>query len=173
LQRGTLVHRLLQCLPDVAAERRRAAALNYLARQAKDFSAAEQETMVQSVLALIEDDRFAALFGPGSRAEVSIAGRLRRQGLPPVLVSGQIDRLVVKPDEILIVDFKTNLTRPTEAPAAYLRQLALYRTMLQQLYPERPVRAALLWTEAIEWMEVSAPALDAALVSLEAEAGMA
>ena len=34
LQRGTLVHRLLQSLPDVASERRRDAALKYLARNA-------------------------------------------------------------------------------------------------------------------------------------------
>ena len=183
LQRGTLVHRLLQSLPEIAAERRRAAALNYLARQAKEysvkelsvkeFSEAERETLVQAVLNLIADDRFKALFGPGSRAEVAIAGRLRRPGRPPLKVSGQIDRLVVTPAEILIVDFKTNQARPEQAPAAYLRQLALYRAVLQQIYPERPVRAALLWTEALEWMEISAPALDAELAALEAASAMA
>ncbi len=48
---------------------------------------------------------------------------------------------------------------------AYVRQLALYRAVLRQLYPTRIVRAALLWTEAPELMEISASALDAALVS--------
>jgi ATP-dependent helicase/nuclease subunit A len=33
------------------------------------------------------------------------------------------------------------------------------------LYPVRPIRAALLWTETAEFMEISAPALDAALAS--------
>jgi ATP-dependent helicase/nuclease subunit A len=125
------------------------------------------------VLNLIADDRFKALFGPGSRAEVSIAGRLRWPGRQPLLVSGQIDRLVVSPAEIQIVDFKTSQARPEEAPAAYRRQLALYRAVLQQLYPTRPVRAALLWTEALEWMEISAPALDAELAALEAASAMA
>jgi len=35
--------------------------------------------------------------------------------------------------------------------------------VLQKLYPQLPVRAALLWTETAELMEISAPALDAAL----------
>jgi ATP-dependent helicase/nuclease subunit A len=50
-----------------------------------------------------------------------------------------------------------------EAPGAYVRQLALYRAVLRKLYPLLPVRAALLWTETPDMMEISALALDAAL----------
>ena len=126
------------------------------------------------MLDLIADARFAEVFAPGSRAEVSIVGRLPRPGQPPALVSGQIDRLVVTPAEVLIVDFKTNHAppdgKPPRRPAAYVRQLALYRAVLGKLYPDRPVRAALLWTETTELMEISAPALDAALASYYARA---
>ncbi|WP_298370167.1 double-strand break repair helicase AddA [uncultured Bradyrhizobium sp.] len=166
LQRGTLVHRLLQSLPDVATERRRAAALGYLARNADGWSEQEQAALADQVLDLIADPRFAAVFAPGSRAEVSIVGRLERPGQPKALVSGQIDRLVVTPDHVLIVDFKTNHAPPktaAEAPRGYVRQLALYRAVLAKLYPQLPVRAALLWTETPEIMEISAPALDAGL----------
>jgi len=169
LQRGTLVHRLLQSLPDVATERRRDAALKYLARNADGWTDGDREALAEAVLALIGDSRFAAVFAPGSRAEVSIAGRLERAGRRPGLVSGQIDRLVVSPDEVLIVDFKTNHAPPklaAEAPRTYLRQLALYRAVLQKLYPQRPVRAALLWTERPELMEISALALDAQLATI-------
>ncbi len=119
-------------------------------------------------MALIADPRFADAFAPGSRAEVSIVGRLERAGQPPALVSGQIDRLVVAEREVLIVDYKTNHAPPktaAEAPAGYIRQLALYRAVLTRLYPQRAIRAALLWTETPELMEISAPALDAALAS--------
>jgi ATP-dependent helicase/nuclease subunit A len=169
LRRGTLVHRLLQSLPDVGSERRRDAALNYLARNAADWSSGDRDALAAQVLALIGDPRFAPVFGHGSRAEVSIAGRLERPGQLPALVSGQIDRLVVTAHEVLIVDFKTNQAPPaavTEAPAAYVRQLALYRAVLQKLYPQRGVRTALLWTETPELMEISAPALDAELSSI-------
>jgi len=168
MQRGTLVHRLLQSLPDITLPRRREAALTFLARNAPDWSEVERETLTGTVLGVVADARFAAVFAAGSRPEVSIVGRLPREGRPPVLVSGQIDRLVVTDHEVLIVDFKTNLAPPgtvVETPSAYVRQLALYRAVLRQLYPARIVRAALLWTEAPEFMEVSACALDAALAS--------
>jgi ATP-dependent helicase/nuclease subunit A len=169
LQRGTLVHRLLQSLPEVPTERRRDAALRYLTRNADGWNDGDRERLAEGVLTLIADSRFAAVFAPGSRAEVSIAGRLDRPGRPPALVSGQIDRLVVTPSEVLIVDYKTNHAPPraiAEAPRTYVRQLALYRAVLKKLYPQLPVRAALLWTETPELAEISAPALDAQLAAL-------
>jgi ATP-dependent helicase/nuclease subunit A len=169
LQRGTLVHRLLQSLPDIAAPRRREAALAYLVRNADGWTEEERRALAESTLALIADARFAAVFAPGSRAEVSIVGRLERPGDRPALVSGQIDRLVVTDSEVLIVDFKTNHappSRPDKAPRGYVRQLALYRAVLGKLYPQRVVRAALLWTETAELMEISAPALEAELASI-------
>jgi ATP-dependent helicase/nuclease subunit A len=169
LQRGTLVHRLLQSLPDVAVERRHDAALRYLTRNADDWTEGDRETLVKSLLSLIGNARFASVFGPGSRAEVSIVGRLDRPGRTAALVSGQIDRLVVTPSEVIIVDYKTDQTPPklaAEAPLAYLRQLALYREVLRKLYPHLPVRAALLWTQTPELMEISAPAMDAQLASI-------
>jgi ATP-dependent helicase/nuclease subunit A len=166
LQRGTLVHRLLQSLPDLEFPRRRDAALNYLARNAGGWPEADRTALAERVLALIGDERFARVFSDGSRAEVGIVGRLERPGRPPALVSGQIDRLVVTDNEVLIVDYKTNHAPPrgqAAAPQTYVRQLALYRAVLARLYPQLAIRAALLWTEAPELMEISAPALDAEL----------
>jgi ATP-dependent helicase/nuclease subunit A len=176
LQRGTLVHRLLQSLPDVPSDRRRDAALKYLARNAGGWTEDERAALAGGVLDLIEDPRFAPVFAPGSRAEVSIVGRLKRPGRPAALVSGQIDRLVVAPSEVLIVDFKTNHSPPSlaaETPLAYVRQLALYRAVLGKLYPQRLIRAALLWTETPELMEISAPALDTELASYHGGGGQA
>jgi ATP-dependent helicase/nuclease subunit A len=169
LQRGTLTHRLLQSLPDISSERRRDAAIGYLSRNADKWKAEEQEALATQILALIEDARFAPVFAPGSRAEVSIVGRLERPGRPPAQVAGQIDRLVVTPSEVLIVDYKTNHAPPRAlagAPAAYIRQLALYRAVLRKLYPQLPVRAALLWTETPEMLEIPSPALDAQLATI-------
>jgi ATP-dependent helicase/nuclease subunit A len=169
LRRGTLVHRLLQSLPDIATDRRGNAALNFLARNAGDWDDDKRDALAQGVLTLIADSRFAPVFGAGSRAEVSIVGRLERPGGVPALVSGQIDRLVVTPSEVLIVDFKTNRAPPSsaaDAPSGYIRQLALYRAVLRKLYPQLPVRTALLWTETPEFMEILSPALDAELASI-------
>ncbi|WP_425907367.1 double-strand break repair helicase AddA [Nitrobacter sp. TKz-YC02] len=167
--RGTLVHRLLQSLPDLPRDRRRDTALSYLARNTNGWSAAERDALAAQVMAVLDDARFAPVFAAGSRAEVAIAGRLTTRRGDPVLVSGQLDRLVVTPDEILVVDYKTDHAPPPNVagvPPAYIRQLALYRAVLASLYPELPVKAALLWTEALEMMEISATVLDAGLEAI-------
>ena len=169
LQRGTLVHRLLQSLPDIAASHREAAAQKFLAHNAEDWTDGERDALVKQVSSIIENESFAPLFATGSRAEVSIIGRVSRTRKPPALVSGQIDRLVVTPDEILIVDYKTNHIPPAsvaDAPTPYVRQLALYRDVLARLYPSKPVRCVLLWTETASIMEIPASALDAGLQSV-------
>jgi ATP-dependent helicase/nuclease subunit A len=73
------------------------------------------------------------------------------------------------PDAVLIADYKTNRPAPrtlADVPPAYIRQLALYRAVLGGLYPERPVRAALVWTDTLALMEIPATSLDAALACL-------
>jgi ATP-dependent helicase/nuclease subunit A len=163
LRRGVLVHRLLQSLPDIAADHRREAATRYLARNAADWMEGEREALAAQMVGLIDDDRFKLLFVPGSRAEVPIVGRIARPGRTPLAVSGQIDRLIVTDSEILIADYKTNHAPPRKlasVPPAYRQQLALYRALLQRLYPQRSVRAALIWTETPEIMEIPVSELD-------------
>jgi ATP-dependent helicase/nuclease subunit A len=168
LARGTLVHRLLQALPAIAPERQAEAAHRHLARSATLFSGAERDAMVEQVRGVLADPRFGDLFGAGSRAEVPIVGRVATAGRT-IAVSGQVDRLAVTPGGVLIADYKTNRPpprRPEEVPAAYVKQLALYRAVLSGIYPDRPVRAALVWTEVPDLMEISAQALDRALTTL-------
>jgi ATP-dependent helicase/nuclease subunit A len=120
-------------------------------------------------MAVLDDVRFAPLFSAGSRAELPIAGRVARTGAAPLMISGQVDRLVVTPEAVLIADYKTNRPAPRrieDVPDAYLRQLALYRAVLMRLYPDRPVRAALIWTDVPDLMEISEANLDAALAGV-------
>jgi ATP-dependent helicase/nuclease subunit A len=167
LVRGALMHRLLQSLPDISVERRREASQQYFARRATDFSAAECEEMVEQACGVLENPGFAQLFGENSRAEVSMVGRLQVNGRT-VAVSGQVDRLAIAGDAVLIGDYKTDRPAPghlDDVPEAYVRQLGLYRAVLRQLYPGKTVRAALLWTDGPDLMEIPAAALDAALLT--------
>ena len=169
MARGTLIHRLLQSLPDIEPARRQAAAHSFLARAAAAFSVDERNRFVGHALAIFADPRFAELFAPGSRAEVPIVGRLGRPCGSEILVSGQIDRLAITPHAVLIADYKTNRDPPTNvdaAPPAYVGQLALYRAVLSKIYPDRPIRAALVWTELPDLMELPADMLDQALVRI-------
>ena len=81
----------------------------------------------------------------------------------PQVVSGQIDRLVILSDKVLILDFKTNRPPPEQAervPPAYLRQLALYRAVIRQIYPSLPVECLLLWTHGPRIMPIAQDWLD-------------
>ena len=157
-QRGVLVHRLVQHLPELAPGERADAARRLLTALAPDWPSAAAEELVRQILALLERPDFAPVFAPGSRAEQAICGSL---GGRPIV--GQIDRLVVTPDEVLVVDVKSNLLVPRDVhatPAGYVAQLAAYRALLADLYPGRRIRAGLLWTEAPRLDEVPDTLLD-------------
>jgi len=167
LLRGSLVHRLLQSLPDIPAARRRKVADDYLVRAGSELPAEERARLGEQVMRVLDNTGFHELFASGSRAEVPIVGMLDLGG-EMVPIAGQVDRLSVTQDAVLIGDFKTNRPPPgriEEVPSSYVRQLALYRAVLTKLYPDRPVRAALIWTEAPDLMELSAEVLNRALAN--------
>jgi ATP-dependent helicase/nuclease subunit A len=141
LERGRLVHRLLQSLPDVPPDRRSEIGARYLASAAAAWKDEDRAKLLAEVIAVTADAAFAAAFAPGSRAEVEIAGQVGG-----TVISGRADRLAVTPERVLIVDYKTNRPPPAEPPAEYVAQLAVYRAVLRRLYPDRPVAAALIWT---------------------------
>jgi len=152
-KRGLLVHRLLQGLPELPAEQHEEAARRFLALPAHSLRAEEQDELRRETLAVLRQPEFAAIFGPGSQAEVPLVGLVEGH-----VLSGQIDRLVVEETRVLIVDFKTLRSPPaTEAEVSplYLRQLALYRAALARIYPGHEIRCALLWTEGPRLMPIS------------------
>jgi ATP-dependent helicase/nuclease subunit A len=74
-------------------------------------------------------------------------------------LSGQIDRIVVTEDAVLVVDYKTLRPAPAseaDIPALYLDQLGAYVAAIRAIYPGKRVRAALLWTDGPRLMPVSA-----------------
>ena len=163
LARGRLVHRLLQALPALPPDRRAEAARRFLSRAKIERG----EPVADEVLKLLDDPRFAALFAPGSRAEVPIVGILadgRR-------VAGQADRLAITSKDVLIADYKSDRIVPDRIeriPPDYITQLALYRAVLSRLYPNHAVRAALVWTAGPALTELPGLALDAAMSRLPA-----
>jgi ATP-dependent helicase/nuclease subunit A len=160
-RRGRLVHRLLQSLPERPAGERRAAMARFLAQPALALSEAEQEAIAAEVFGVLEAPAIAHAFGPGSRAEVPLAGVVEGSWGDQA-IAGQVDRLVVGEHEVLVIDYKSNRAPPAtpdRVPAAYLRQMAAYRALLRQIYPDRRVRCALLWTQGPHLMPLDETAL--------------
>ncbi len=169
LQRGVLIHYLLQVLPALPADQRQARGETLLQRRlrgmSRDLDEATAErtatAMVAEAMAVMDAPALAPLFGTGSRAEVSITGLV-----DGVVVTGQVDRLLVSDSRIIVADYKTNRPPPqdvADVSIAYLRQMALYRAVLQQLHGDRPVDAILVWTDEARAMPLPDSLLDQAL----------
>jgi ATP-dependent helicase/nuclease subunit A len=166
-RRGDMIHRLLQLLPDVAEAVRRETAARLLARE-PDLNDAQRREMIEAALGVLEHPDFAEVFGPGSRAEVGLAGAGR--DLPAGLaISGRVDRLLVTPDRVLVVDYKTNRPAPETVEAAdptYVAQLAIYAAVLAEIFPGRRIEAALVWTDGPKLMPIPEKMRAAALAAL-------
>ncbi|MEQ9639947.1 MAG: double-strand break repair helicase AddA [Alphaproteobacteria bacterium] len=159
-RRGNLIHKLLELLPDLVPDRRSEVAVRLLAKWAGDVDETVRQELADSALALVNDIRFNALFGPDSLAEAPLTGRIG-----DVEVNGQVDRLCISDDEIWVVDYKTHRTPPArveDVPPIYVRQMALYRALLRRIYSDKLVICALLWTETPRMMMLPADLLDAA-----------
>jgi ATP-dependent helicase/nuclease subunit A len=116
------------------------------------LTVAAQKKLAREVLKILAKPEFASVFGANSLAEVPISGRVGAAA-----VAGQIDRMVVGDDEVLIVDFKSGRQppkRPEQTSPAYVRQLALYRAVMRDVFPTKTVRCALLWTDKPSLMEI-------------------
>ncbi|MCZ6885504.1 MAG: double-strand break repair helicase AddA [Alphaproteobacteria bacterium] len=163
-QRGRLVHTLLQHLPKLDPASRGDAARAYLARPAFGLSSADRETIAAETLGLLSDPAFASLFAPGSLAEVPVTGTIGDH-----VVAGQIDRLVVTADTVLVADYKTGQACPDDiggVPPAYMRQMALYRALIARALPGRAVHCALVFTSRPRLIALPDDVLDGALQDL-------
>ena len=161
-KRGTLIHRLLETLPNLPPANWDMVLKRYLALKTHELTLEQQAEIATETFAVLTDSELFVLFGPKSIAEVPLAGTVGVD-VNARVIAAQIDRLVLDGDRIIIVDYKTNRSPPMdEAQVApqYLRQMALYRAVLRRIYPDRQVEAVLLWTDAPRAMWLSDAALN-------------
>ncbi len=143
MRRGTHLHKLLQYLPDIAPSERRAVTATLTP---PDISVPD------TLFDIFDVPAFKAVFGPGSLAEVPVVGVLDGR-----VISGQVDRLVITEKEVLIIDFKTNRHVPItreKVPLVYVNQMETYKALLKKIFPDKMVKAYLLWTESLTWIEI-------------------
>ncbi|HYB05569.1 MAG TPA: double-strand break repair helicase AddA [Methyloceanibacter sp.] len=162
--RGRLVHSLLQHLPQLAGADQERAARAFAATRGGDLPEKMREEIVSETIAIVQDPRFAALFQPGSLGEVPIVARFG-DGHEARELRGQMDRLAVLDEALLVLDYKTNRpppSTPEEVAPGYIAQLAAYRAALRLMFPTRALRAAIVWTDGPKLMEIPSTLLDLA-----------
>jgi ATP-dependent helicase/nuclease subunit A len=141
---GSRVHHLLEHFAGLGAEDRALAAARLRAADPTIDAALDQ------VLGLLANADILAALMPTPPAEALTEVMLTAPHGPGHIL-GAVDRLVVAPDRVLALDFKTNRDvpdSPDAVPEGILRQMGAYRAALRQIWPDRPVGCAVVWTQA-------------------------
>ncbi|MHA1128670.1 MAG: PD-(D/E)XK nuclease family protein, partial [Alphaproteobacteria bacterium] len=148
MKRGNQIHLLLEVLPDIAIEDRADAAKRLL-----DLD--DWQDVFKEVQGVLDAPELAEIFAENVLVEVPVAAGL--DALNGARILGRIDRLVVSDSEVLAIDFKSNRQIPettADTPEAILRQMGAYRAALAQIYPDRVVKTAIIWTHRAKLMEL-------------------
>ena len=147
-RRGTLIHLLLEHLSALAPETWDDIAAHIL----KNTEPAEAQILLAEARNVLKTPALAFLFNENCLAEVPITAEIGGQRL-----HGVIDRLVIDGSRILAVDFKSNAivpASPADCPDGLLRQMGAYALQLKQIYPDREIETAILWTKTAELMHL-------------------
>jgi ATP-dependent helicase/nuclease subunit A len=141
--RGTAIHSLLEHLPNSPQDQWPAIAKHLLGDQVIEGTP-DPFTVAQNVITAAH---LSHIFAPDTLAEAPITGTILALG--DRIVNGVIDRLIIEDDKITAVDFKSNATvpaTPETIPEGVLRQMGAYLALLEQIYPDKPIEIAILWT---------------------------
>jgi ATP-dependent helicase/nuclease subunit A len=145
LTRGHALHLLLEHLPQWPAGTWDTRAADLLAA-IQEGAMTDVATLVTEARAVLSAPELAPFFGPDALAEVEITATLGGRKL-----LGTVDRLLVTDADVRAIDYKSNRivpATPAEVPEGLLRQMGAYRAALAQVFPSRPVRVGLVWTQA-------------------------
>ena len=159
-QRGLLIHKLLQILPNLPQEDQKCEAESIVSRRQWALDQKSQKAIVKEALAVLENKECMPFFSPSSDAEVPIIGMVNGYE-----IYGQVDRLLVTNSVVNIIDYKTDRQIPSnldEVPNEYLLQMAVYREALKHIYTNKKIVCSLLWTNGPTIMILDSNQLDAA-----------
>ena len=136
--RGTIIHKLLE-----------------LAMQVKDIDKLKldklaqyigaNEDVTQEVWKVIDNPELKEIFTDYTLTETSIYGDA---------ISGQIDLMLVKDKEIIIIDYKSGKI-PYTIPDSYSTQLKHYKNSMLKIYPDKEIKTYILWTEQARLDKIS------------------
>jgi ATP-dependent helicase/nuclease subunit A len=153
VERGILIHRILQNLPDLAEDQREAHI------EAAVRRAGAEPGLAAQLIGLIGYPVLAEILSAEGHSEASLIV----QNPDGAMERRRLDRMVITPGGILVADYKTDREVP-ETPEAcnpdYLMQMAIYRDALRLAEPGKPLRFCLVWTQAPKLMPIPDALLD-------------
>lgn len=167
LRHGRQIHKLLEHLPAIAQDAWKAQATTLLTGDCLPKNPDELPQVLSEATQVLNTPAFASFFGEETLAEVGITAFLPE--LSNQQIDGVIDRLIIKENSVLAIDFKTNRIVPTsveKTPLGILRQMGAYESALRQIYPNKKIELAILWTQNAQLMEIPTEMAHSALQSV-------
>lgn len=151
IAKGNAVHKLLEILPSANVEDRDEIADIYLNNSFFILSNEDRKIIKEKVFNILNNPEYATFFDKNSKSEVDIIGNLDGKNTPK-----RIDRLVIKEDKIIIIDYKNTMYDYNEKtlPIEYKQQLNGYKTLIEQIYKNKKVECYILLTSFIKLIKV-------------------
>ena len=168
LARGRIVHRLMQSLPDIPAAGRKAPS-NGISRVLRRISfppsrpRSRGKSWPSSTIWSLPSVRAGK---PRRSADRRPHRARRRRPIAVLRTGGPAGGDRRDGADRRLQDRPVVPRRLAEVPQAYVAQLALYRAVLARIYPEKTIRAALIFTDGPDLMEIPAAAMEAALAAI-------
>ena len=150
ITKGNAIHKLLEVLPTTTVEERNEIADIYLSNLFYTLTDEEKDNIKNDVLNILK--KYHEYFNNTSKSEVPIVGEINGK-----IISGQIDRLIIKDDEIIIIDYKStikNYEDQNDLPKEYIKQLELYKELISKIYENKKIRCYILLTSYLKMIEV-------------------
>ncbi|MDA1107756.1 MAG: UvrD-helicase domain-containing protein [Proteobacteria bacterium] len=155
--RGNAIHRLLDQLTRAPAPSRNDALQQLANELLLDTADAALKTWWDEAVRVVQHPSLRFLFDPAAFAaahnEMSLLYEDEDRS-----VHGIIDRLVITPDTVWVIDYKTHPAAHADKLAQlaepYREQMRLYARGAERLWPNKKIRPALLFTACVELHEV-------------------
>lgn len=153
-ERGTKLHLLFEHLPEHPRETWPEIAENIgVIREGKT-------DLFEEAVGVLTASELGHLFEKSTLVEVPVSASVGGHR-----IYGIIDRLIVKDEYVLAIDFKSNATVPSSprsCPDGILRQMGAYVSALSKIYPDRKIETAIVWTRTAELMRLPTDLVTAA-----------
>ncbi len=153
---GNAIHKLLEILPNIVVKEKEKIADICLENSFYNLKKIEKDKIKTKVLDILENEKFKKFFLNNSKSEVEIVGKVEDGG-KEIMVSGKIDRLVEYEDKILILDYKNtskHYRTVNELPKNYIKQLELYKKLVEKIYVGKIVECYILVTSFCELIRI-------------------
>ena len=149
LEMGKLAHKMLEYFVPLQRKISKEEIKNFSNKLHKhSFNFRIGESFIQNLYTLINTELLPLISGKKVIPELKISKKYV-SGNQTYNMFGAMDLVVFAEDTIYIIDYKTDKNIPASSidiPAQYIKQLSLYKDMLQSSYQDKKIICYLAWT---------------------------